>query len=773
MQLTRAEIALLAEFVGSPRRVLSRDQLCRAAVGRGAGHYDRNIDMLVARLRRKIEPNPKAPQFILSVPGVGYKFAVQPQTGENIDALPATDLEISNQSGLREAKPVTALGQGITLRHSEPEKRQVTALSCVLVGPAALADPEDLVGIVQRFQEICTTVITNWGGVVANLVGDEILAVFGYPTGHEDDAERAVHAGLDLVANVGKLPPSSGKALQTRIGIATGLVVIGERQTVIGEAIIVAGRLRNITPPNSVNVAASTHKLLGSVFVCEDPPLRELEGVCERATAYRITGKRAIESRFDARRTGKRTDFVGRQHELQQMTSLWERAKGGKGQVALVCGEAGIGKSRICGAWLDRITDEPHVAIRYQCSPYHTNSPFYPIINQLEHSARFEQEDAPEVKIKKLEIMLSQAGTATVADIPFFAGLLSIPTKGFHSSPNLTLRRQRDLMINALRRQVLGFALTRPVVINFADIHWMDPDTLELLSRCIESIKSARVLVLCSFRPEFFPHWLDEAHVTMLRLDRLSREQTGVIISDVAGGKELPQELYEQILSKADGVPLFAEELTKTVLESGLLQDAGDQYVTVDPFPSIVVPATLMGSLTARLDRLGPWKEIVQIGAAIGREFSYRLLAAVAPSSGPSLRTALAHLAACELIFARGEPPNSTYFFKHALVQDAAYATMVRSKRQQLHGRIADALMEGFPETVEMQPELMAYHLAQAGLAEKATEYLRKAGQHSIEHSANAEGGRGGEVAKQGDAALEFLRGPNAITTLQRCALPV
>ena len=319
MQLTRAEIALLAEFVGSPRRVLSRDRLCRAAVGRGAGHYDRNIDMLVARLRRKIEPNPKAPRFILSVPGVGYKFAVQPQTGENIDALPATDLEISNQSGLREAKPVTALGQGITLRHSEPEKRQVTALSCVLVGPAALADPEDLVGIVQRFQEICTTVITNWGGVVVNLVGDEILALFGYPTGHEDDAERAVHAGLDLVANVGKLPSSSGKALQTRIGIATGLVLIGERSDCHRRSHRHGWPIAEHSAPNSVNVAASTHKLLGSMFVCEDPPLREFEGVCERVTAYRITGKRAIESRFDARRTGKRTEFVGRQHELQQI----------------------------------------------------------------------------------------------------------------------------------------------------------------------------------------------------------------------------------------------------------------------------------------------------------------------------------------------------------------------------------------------------------------------------------------------------------------------
>jgi class 3 adenylate cyclase/DNA-binding response OmpR family regulator/predicted ATPase len=769
VQLTRAEIALLAAFVGSPCRVLSRDQLRRAVVGRCAEPYDRSIDMLVARLRRKIEPNPKAPRFILSVPGVGYKFAIQPQTAENINALPAINLEKFNRSGLREARPVTPPGQGITSRHSEPEKRQVTALSCGLVGltGAVSLDPEDLVGIVQRFQEICTAIIEKWGGVVFSSVGDEILALFGYPAGHEDDAERAVHAGLDLVANVSKLSPSSGEPLQTQIAIATGLVFIGENQTVIGEAIIIASRLRNITPPNLINVTASTRKLLGSVFVCDDPQLCELEfqGVSKPVTACRVTGRRAIESRFDARRTGTHTRFVGRQHELQQMTALWERAKAGKGQVVLLCGEAGIGKSRICEAWLDRIADEPHVTMRFQCSPHHTNSPFYPIINRLEHVARFEREDTPEIKVKKLESVLSQAGPGTLADTPFFASLLSIPTDGFYSSPNLTPQRQRDLQITALLRQVLGLALTRPVVIKIADAHWMDSSTLELLSRSVGSIKTARVFVICSFRPEFFPPWLDESHVTMLRLDRLSREQTGVIISDVAGGKELPRELHEQIMTKADGVPFFAEELTKTVLESGVLQDTGDRYVAIDPLPSLVIPATLLGSLTGRLDRLGPSKEIAQIGAAIGREFSYRLLAAVAPSSGLSLQTALAHIAASELIFARGEPPNSIYFFKHALVQDAAYATMVRSKRQQLHSRIVDALMEGFPETAETQPELMAYHLAQAGHTEKAIEYLRKAGQRAIEHSASAEAI--GHLTR----ALELLRSIPESAEYKRAAL--
>ena len=736
--LTRAELALLAVFTGRPRQVLSRDQLRRAVVGRGAGSDDRSIDMLVARLRRKIEPNPKAPRFILSVAGVGYKFAVRPQAADHGNSL--ATIEPLNRSGLVDDTPVASPGQGGAARQSEPERRHLTVLSCRFVGAAALAansDPEDFGNTVRCFQGICTSVVTQWGGAITHSVGHEILALFGYPTSHEDDAERAVHAGLDLVARVGELLSPSGEPLQVRTAIATGLVLIGENRTAIGEAIVVAGQLRSMMPPNSVNVSASTRKLLGSVFVCDDPQRCELEGASEPVTWYRVTGKRTVQSRFDAKSCGKPTQFVGRRHELQQMSTLWERAKSGKGQVVLLCGEAGIGKSRICKAWLDSIANEPHITLRLQCSPYHVNSPFYPAIKQLEHAAGLERGDSPKLKLQKLEKLVSQAGAATLADTSFFATLLSIPTEGFYSSPNLT--PQRDLTIAALRRQVLGIALTRPVILEFADVHWADSSTLELLDRCIASIKTARVLVVCTFRPEFFPRWLNESHVTMVRLDRLSREQTELIISDITGGTELPCGIQERIISKADGIPLFVEELTKDVLESGLLRVMDDPYVISSLSSSPVIPATLRDSLTARLDRLGPNKEIAQIGAVIGREFSYRLLAAVASSDDRSLQAALSHIAASQLILVRGEPPTSTYMFKHALVRDAAYATMVRSKRQQLHSRIADALMMEFCDTVEMQPELMAYHLAQAGLSEKAIAHLRKAGQHAIEQAANAE----------------------------------
>jgi class 3 adenylate cyclase/DNA-binding response OmpR family regulator len=723
--LSRAEFALLSVFTSSPRQVLSRNQLRRASVGRYAGSDDRSIDMLVARLRRKIEPNRKQPRFIVSVAGVGYKFAVRPQVADRGNAL--SIFELLNRSGLRNDTPITSPDQGVAARQFKPERRQLTVFSCKLVGAAALAahlDPEDFGNTVRCFQGICTSIVTQRGGTIAHSVGDEILALFGHPTSHEDDAERAVHAGLDLVARRGELLSPSGELLQVRIAIATGLALVDANRTAIGEAIVVADQLQSKTPPNSVNISTSTRKLVGNVFVCDDAQRYELEKVSEPVTCYRVTGKRAVPSRFDAKRCGKLTQFVGRQYELQQMSTLWERTKSGKGQVVLLCGEPGIGKSRICTAWLDRIANEPHIILRNQCSAYHANIPFYPIIEQLERAAGFERDDCPELKLKKLETVLSQAGAATLVDTPLFA---TLPTDKFYSSSNLT-PQQRDLMIAALRQQILGMAFTRPVILKVADVHWADSSTLELLDRCIRSIKTARILVICTSRPEFFPYWLNESHVTMIRLDRLSREQTELIISDVTGGKELPCSIQEQIISKADGIPLFIEELTKAVLESGPVRTMGNRYVISSSSPSTVLPATLLDSLTARLDRLGPSNEIVQIGAAIGREFSYRLLAAVASSDDACLQAKLSHIAASDLMLVRGEPPTSTYIFRHALIQDAAYATMVRSRREQLHSRIADALITGFHDTVETQPELIAYHLAQAGLTKKALEYLRKAG---------------------------------------------
>ena len=629
---------------------------------------------------------------------------------------------------------------------SEGERRQLTVLFCDLVGSTALAvqlDPEDLSAVIRRFQGTCAAIIKQGGGHIARYMGDGILAYFGYPQAHEDDAESAVRAGLDLVAKVGQLLLPSHDPLQIRVGIATGVVIVGEsigegssrEQAAVGETPNLASRLQSVAPPNTVVVSASTRRILGEIFVFEDLKSIELKGISGLVKAWRVSGERAVESRFEAKLSGKLTQFVGRQNELNQLLDMWERAKAGEGQVTLVCGEPGIGKSRLSMTLFEQIADEPHITIRHQCSPHHINSPFYPVIRQLEHAARFERDDTTEIKLKKLEALLSLAGQTTVADAPLFAALLSIPTAGRYPALDLMPEQQKNLTIAAMMRHLLGLARVQPVLFVVEDVHWIDPSTLDLINRAINAIKEVPILFLITFRPEFFPPWLDRSNVTMLRLNRLGRDQARAIIVDITGGKVLPADVYEQIISKTDGVPLFVEELTKTVVESGLLIDAGERFVDGGP----AIPTTLHDSLMARLDRLAPVKEVAQVAAAIGREFSYRLLACVAPSSGLLLQDALAQLAAAEVIFSQGEPPDCTYIFKHALLQDAAYSSLLRGKRQQLHGRIAEALEDQFARTVETQPELIAHHLTQAGHSRRAIDYLRKAGQRAIERSANAE----------------------------------
>jgi DNA-binding response OmpR family regulator/predicted ATPase/class 3 adenylate cyclase len=739
--LTRAEAALLTALARSPGTVLSRDQLSYAVGGHGAELYGRGIDVLIGRLRRKIEPDPKLPRFILTVSGGGYKFATGPQTADDNSSTP---LHPPGPFQTGSTGPVSgapgALANG--LPHFPSERRQITALSCELIISTAAtsnADPENFARIGQSFQEACTRIISSANGHISGNSWHEVSALFGYPKAHEDDAERAVHAALELVAKVGELLAPAGDPLNIRIGIATGFVVVDD-QGAVGQPSTIAARLRNIAPANSILVAANTQGLLGNAFICGELGAYEFPGLPETVTACLITGKNAVENRFSSKRGPRLTQFVGRAHELQQLMAAWKNAKAGKGQVVLLSGEAGIGKSRVCEVVLQRISAEPHMTIRYQCAPQHANSPFYPIIEQLERAAQFDPGDTPGVKLEKLKTTLFEPGGATPADIRSCATLLSIPTE--ESLPaDQTPQRKKDLAISALIRLILGFARRLPVVVELSDAHWADSSTLELFSQLIASVRSAPILVLMNFRPEFFPPWLDEPHVVMFRLDRLGREQTEAIVFDVAGEKSLPPTMLAQIISKTDGVPLFVEELTKSLLESDVLAESQHQRASGTPLPPLAIPATLLDSLTARLDRLGPIKKIAQIGAVIGREFSYQLLAALAPLSAPLLQVALAQLAAPELIFVRGEPPNSTYVFKHALVQDAAYGTLLRSERQQLHGRIADALEQGFPDIVESQPELLAHHLMRAGLSVRAIGYLRKAGQRAIERSANAEAG--------------------------------
>jgi DNA-binding response OmpR family regulator/class 3 adenylate cyclase/predicted ATPase len=715
LPLTRAEGVLLKELARGLGEVRSRDQLRHAVAGRGADPFDRSIDNLVARLRHKIEPDPKAPRFIITVPGVGYKLVARP---------PSTEKEISG------AKP------------GESERRQLTVLSCNLVDSAALAvhcDPEDVSSVVRNFQVSATAAITRMGGIVVTLTGAAILAYFGYPECTEHDAERAVQAGLDLIEKIGQLLSPTHKPLQVQVGVATGSAVVS-REQVLGEPLAVAAGLCKAAAANSMLVAASTRKLLGGIFVFENTELHKVAEVSDAVSACRIVGERRVESRFKARQSNEIKQLIGRNRELRKLSALWDQAKRGEGQVALIGGEPGIGKSHLCEAFMDLIAAEPHATIRYQCSPYRGNSPFYPVINQLEQAIGFEQSDTPEIKLEKLRAALCHAVKPTQNDVLLYADLLSIRPAEREPATGLTPKQYRDRMIAALTRHLLDIARQQPLVIVLADAHWIDSSTLEFVDQIVRSIKAARVLVLIKFRQEFCPRWLGRPHVTMLSLDRLGRDESRTVISHVTRGKELPEEIQEQILSKTDGVPLFVEELTMSVLESGLVGDAGCRYVAaVDPIPVFAIPVTLLGSLTARLDRLGRAREIAQIGAAIGHEVPHQLLADVVPTAVNSLNAGLKQLAAAELISVHGEPPGATYIFKHALVRDAAYAMLSRSKRQQVHRRISDALEKNFPNSLETRPELMAHHLEQAGLILRAVDYLRKAGQRAIQHSAQTE----------------------------------
>ena len=704
--LTRAETDLLIELARSPCQVVSRDKLQHAVAGRGAGPFDRSMDMLVARVRRKIEPDPKVPQFLITVPGVGYKLMARAQFGE---------------ARQYEAKP------------TEPERRQITALCCKLADATGLAvdvDPEDLSQVTRNFQDAAVAAITGMGGTIATVTPDEILAFFGYPEAHEDDAERAVTAALDAVAKIGQLVSLKGEPLQARVAAATGLALASQRQAV-GVPSVIAAEMCDQAAPNSVLVTASTRRLLSKAFVCENPEQHTLAGVSEPVNTWRVTRKRAVASRFKGKHANKITRLIGRDQELQRLLALWDRTKRGEGQVALICGEAGIGKSHLCEFLIGRLVGDPHATLRYQCSPHHLNSAFYPVISQLEHTIGFERTDLPEAKLGKLEAALSQAFAPTKEDVLLYAALLSIATPEREPSLDLTPQRQKDLTIAALSRHLLSLADKRPLIVVLDDAHWIDSSTLELLNKLIPLITTVRVLLLIKFRPEFMPQRLSEPHVTMLRLDRMGREQCRAIISEVVRNDALPREAEEQIIDKADGIPLFVEELTKSVLESTLVEDVGDR--------DIAVPATLLDSLTARLDRLGPAKEMAQIGAVIGREFSHSLLTAAAPESANWLQAALAQLVASGMLFVSGELPDARYTFNHALVRDAAYATLSRGKRQQLHSRIVDALEKNFSLTIEAQPELLAHHLVQAGFTERAIDYLRRAGQRSIERSANTE----------------------------------
>jgi len=654
-----------------------------------------------------------------------------------------------------DVQPTHGLPSPAAPQSRDAERRQLTVLFCDLVDSTLLArqlDPEELREVVQAYQATCAKVIARFDGHIAQYLGDGLLVYFGYPLAHEDDAQRAARAGLGIMEAIEqlniRLTQERGVHLAVRLGIHTGLVVVGEvgggtrqEQLALGETPNLAARLQSIAAPNTVVISAATLPLLGGFFACQSLGTPLLKGFGQPLEVYQVLYESMARSRLEAAGSTGLTPLVGREQEVGLLLERWAQVKDGLGQVVLLSGEAGIGKSRLVQVLTEQVASEAQAWLTpCQCSPYYQNTAFYPMIDMLERVAlRFEREESPQQKLSKLEGFVVQYGLPLAETVPLLAALLSLPLGADYAPLTLSPAQQKQQTMQALLTILLHRAAQQSVLFVMEDLHWVDPSTLELLSLLVDQGPTAGILASLTFRPDFSPPWTGRSHLTQVTLPRLPRQQATEMTNRVAHGKALPPEVVEQIVAKTDGVPLFVEELTKMVLESGLLQERDDRYALTVPLPPLAIPTTLHDSLMARLDRLATVKALAQLGATLGREFSYALLQAVSPWDEKTLGRGLHQLVAAEFLYQQGLPPQATYRFKHALIQDAAYQSLLKSTRQQYHQRIAQVLEAQFPATVTTQPELLAHHYTEAGRSVQALPYWQRAGQHAMERSAYLE----------------------------------
>jgi class 3 adenylate cyclase/tetratricopeptide (TPR) repeat protein len=635
----------------------------------------------------------------------------------------------------------------------DAERRQLTVLFCDLVDSTALAsrlDQEDLRAVVRAYQAACAEVIQRFDGHIAQYLGDGLLVYFGYPQAHEDEVQRAVRSGLGIIEAMGTLNTHLEQAhpvrLAVRIGIHTGLVVVGEmgsggrqEQLAMGETPNIAARLQGLAAPDTVMISETTAHLIHGYFVCQLLGTQALKGLSQPLQVYRVLHESGAQTRLDVATARGLTPLVGRDEEVGLLQRRWDQAITGLGQVGLLSGEAGIGKSRLVQVLKEHIAATPHTRIEWRGSPYHQQSVLYPVVDHLQRLLRGPHDASPAEQLRTLEAALTASGVALSEAVPLLAALLSLPLSDSYPPLALTPQRQRQKMLEILLAWLYAEAQQQPVLLIVEDLPWIDPSTVELLSLLIDQCAQWRLCLVLTAQPEFHPPWTMAAHFTSLTLRRFAPAEVARLVTHVVGDKALPPAVLQEVVRRTDGVPLFVEELTKTVLASGLLEEQEDRYALDGPLPPLAIPATLHDALLARLDRLAAAKVVAQLGATIGRTFAYDLLQAVAPLEAAALQRALAQLVEVEVVAQRGLPPQATYTFKHALIQDAAYESLLRSTRQQYHQRIAQVLAERFPETAETQPEVLAQHYTAAGLHAQALSSWQRAGQFAHERSAYRE----------------------------------
>jgi len=618
---------------------------------------------------------------------------------------------------------------------SDAERRHLTVMFVDLVGSTEMAtrlDAEDMRTVITGYQNTVAGVVSRYEGFVAKFMGDGVMCYFGWPRAGEDDAERAVRAGLAIIESVRSTKAPDGTALATRIGVATGVVIVGDligsgatqEAAVVGETPNLAARLQGVAGPNQLVLPSETRRLLGSTYKLTSIGAQELKGVGAPVEAFVVDGEAVQESRFAARQSGTLTPIVGRDREIELMLERWALAKAGQGQMVIVSGEAGIGKSRITRAVIDEVAKDDHTRITYQCSPYHTDSAFYPVIQQIAFAAGFASADGLDTRLDKLEALLGQDPEMLKLITP----MMGLDGTARYGALDLTPAQQRAHTMQTLAKLLLQQSQGKPVLLVYEDLHWIDPTSLELLDLLLDKVADQKIMILATARPSFEYGFGGHPIVTRFALNRLGKDQIGDIVAKLTGGKAMPDEIMAIIAQRTDGVPLFVEELTKTILESGALKEDGDRLVLNGPLSTIAIPTTLHDSLMARLDRLQPIKEVAQTAACIGREFSHGLLAQISLLPEAELAAALDGLIGAELIYRRGLPPEATYLFKHALVRDAAYESQLKEKRRAIHARILAAL----EADADIAPEVLAVHAEAAGLTDRAIDLWEAAGKAAI-----------------------------------------